>query len=155
MQGITRNIFVHTTNLCPISIRSWSVRFLQAVWARAAFSSLISSSDSFGYVLDTYGSWLWGMMVVCVCTLAMSTRWLIVAILAVFYMQSSHYLISPVKRRDTMNVHHSDAVFRDVITVGDKNAREVQIKSNVSYFVPTTRLGEECLQNVHLQTGLW
>lgn len=36
------------------------------------------------------------------------------------------------------------------LRVDDKDARQVQIKCNILYFVPTTRLGKEGLQNVHL-----
>jgi hypothetical protein len=39
--------------------------------------------------------------------------------------------------------------------VGNKDARQVHIKCNILYFVPTTRLCKEGLQNVYLQAGLW
>ena len=56
------------------------------------------------------------------------------------YAELSHYLISPT------SLLHAGGVLRG----GNKDARQVQIKSNILYFVPTTRLGKEGLQNVHL-----
>ena len=93
----------------------------------------------------TYGSWLWGMMVVCVCTLAMTASE-ILQLDAILSFWRYFSLISPMPPTDKL---------RNVLRVGNKNTTRVQIKSNILNFVPTTRLGKEGLQNVHLQTGLW